>query len=91
MDGKIIATPGIPGTSGRPSGRCLGGEFIREGLETSVDPLTLAGLAPGINQNFPSAGSRQRYPSSRKSTFPSSDQRIGFLVSTPSSLGFRQI
>ena len=61
MDGKIIATPGFLELPAGPVAVALGGEFIREGLETSVDPLTLAGLAPGINQNFPSAGSRQRY------------------------------
>lgn len=61
VDGKIIATPGFLELPAGPVAIALGGEFIHEGLETSVDPITLAGLAPGISQSFPSRGSRERY------------------------------
>ncbi|HEX3799886.1 MAG TPA: TonB-dependent receptor [Verrucomicrobiae bacterium] len=61
FDGKVIAAPEFLELPAGPISIAVGGEFIHEGLDTSVDSLTLAGLSPGITQSFPSSGSRQRY------------------------------
>lgn len=60
VDGKITAVPAFLDLPAGPVAIVVGGEFIHEGLNTSVDPLTQAGLVPGITPTFPASGSRQR-------------------------------
>lgn len=78
VDGKITATPDFLELPAGCVAIALGGEFIREDLATFVDPLTVAGLAPGINQAFPTSGNRQRYAGFTEVNIPifSDDNRI---------------
>jgi iron complex outermembrane receptor protein len=80
-DGKIVATPSFLELPAGPVAIALGGEFIQEGLDTSVDPLTLAGLSPGINQAFPASGTLQRYAAFTEVNIPvfsENNQILGF-------------
>lgn len=61
VDAKVVGTPSSLELPAGPVAFALGGEFIHEGLSTSVDPITLSGLAPGLLQTFPTSGSRSRY------------------------------